>query len=111
MTINRTLEPPCEEAAAWFKGLADPHRLAIVRHLLSGEHRVTDLVDHLGLAQSTVSAHVAVLRRSGMIASHVHGRATFLSLAHPDAVRQVLAVVDAITHASLPGDCATEAKR
>lgn len=86
-----------ELAAAWFKGLADPHRIAIVRHLLTGEHRVTDLVEHLGLAQSTVSAHVAMLRRSGLLASHSHGRATFYSLAHPALTRRVLEDVQELT--------------
>jgi DNA-binding transcriptional ArsR family regulator len=42
-------------AVALFRGLADPTRLAIVRHLALGEHRVVDLTTHLGLAQSTVS--------------------------------------------------------
>lgn len=82
-----------EAAAAWFKGLADANRVTIVRHLLTGEHRVTDLVDHLGLAQSTVSAHVAVLRRAGMLSSHVHGRATYYALAHPDEIRSLLELV------------------
>ena len=42
-------------AAVLFRGLADPARLAILRHLALGEHRVVDLTAHLGLAQSTVS--------------------------------------------------------
>lgn len=87
------VDPFDEAAATWFKGLAEPNRVAIVRHLLSGEHRVTDLVEHLGLAQSTVSAHVAVLRRAGMLSSHIHGRATYYALAHPDEVRSLLDLV------------------
>ena len=43
-------------AVCLFRSLADPARLQIVRHLALGEHRVVDLTDHLGLAQSTVSA-------------------------------------------------------
>lgn len=94
MTMQRDgVDPFDEAAAAWFKGLAEPNRVAIVRHLLSGEHRVTDLVEHLGLAQSTVSAHVAVLRRAGMLSSHIHGRATYYALAHPDEVRSLLDLV------------------
>lgn len=94
MTMQREGVDPFDEAvAAWFKGLAEPNRVSIVRHLLSGEHRVTDLVEHLGLAQSTVSAHVAVLRRAGMLSSHVHGRATYYALAHPDEIRALLDLV------------------
>lgn len=87
------VDPFDEAVATWFKGLAEPNRVSIVRHLLSGEHRVTDLVEHLGLAQSTVSAHVAVLRRAGMLSSHVHGRATYYALAHPDEIRALLDLV------------------
>ena len=94
MTMQHEGADPLDEAvAAWFKGLAEPNRVSIVRHLLSGEHRVTDLVEHLGLAQSTVSAHVAVLRRAGMLSSHVHGRATYYALAHPDEIRALLDLV------------------
>ena len=79
-----------ETLADWFKGLSEPNRMAIVRHLLTGEHRVTDLVEHLGLAQSTVSAYVAVLRNAGMLSSHAHGRATYYELAHIETVRKIL---------------------
>lgn len=80
-----------DRGAALFKSLADPNRLQIVQHLLLGEHRVADLVAHLGLAQSTVSAHVAALRQEGLLASHAHGRATYYTLAHPEATRALLA--------------------
>ena len=45
-----------------FDALGDPTRLAVLPHLASGEHRVPDLVQHLGLAQSTVSKHLSFLR-------------------------------------------------
>jgi ArsR family transcriptional regulator, cadmium/lead-responsive transcriptional repressor len=56
-------------AAALFRSLGDPNRLAIVRRLAVGPTRVTDLVEALGLAQSTVSKHLACLRECGN--SHV----------------------------------------
>ena len=37
-------------AACLFRSLGDPARLAILRHLALGEHRVVDLTAHLGLA-------------------------------------------------------------
>ncbi len=73
-------------AASLFRGLGDPTRLLIVRHLLSGEHRVVDLVAHLGLAQSTVSAHLACLRDCGLVTSRARGRASVYSLARPELV-------------------------
>lgn len=67
-------------AAALFHGLSDPARLAILQHLRFGEHRVRDLTDHLGLAQSTVSAHLACLRDCGLVTSRPQGRASMFSL-------------------------------
>jgi ArsR family transcriptional regulator, cadmium/lead-responsive transcriptional repressor len=51
-------------AATLFRSLGDLSRLAIVRRLAEGPARVTDLVTALGLAQSTVSKHLACLRES-----------------------------------------------
>ena len=49
-------------AACLFHGFSDPSRLTILQHLALGEHRVVDLTQHLGLAQSTVSKHLSCLR-------------------------------------------------
>lgn len=73
------------EAVALFRGLADPARLAVVQHLaVHGEHRVTELVEHIGLAQSTVSGHLACLRDCGLVQARPEGRATYYSLARPE---------------------------
>lgn len=91
-------ETSLEERENWvtlFKSLADGHRLQIIQHLLLGEHRVKDLVEHVGLAQSTVSTHVASLRKSGLLASHTHGRATYYTLAHPEETKTLLAAAKA----------------
>ena len=69
-------------AACMFRSLGDPGRLAILRHLALGEHRVVDLTAHLGLAQSTVSAHLACLRDCGLVTSRPQGRASMWSLNH-----------------------------
>ena len=75
-----------EVGAALFRSLGDPSRLAILRHLAQGEHRVVDLVAHLGLAQSTVSAHLACLRGCNLVASRPVGRASVHSLAHREVL-------------------------
>lgn len=71
-------------AAALFRGLGDGTRLTILRHLARGEHRVVDLTAHLGLAQSTVSGHLACLRDCGLVSARPEGRATRWSLARPE---------------------------
>lgn len=79
-------------AACLFRSLGDPSRLAIVAHLALGEHRVVELTEHLGLAQSTVSAHLRCLLDCGIVAVRAQGRASVYSLAVPG---QVLAVLEA----------------
>lgn len=76
-------------AAALFHGFSDPHRIGILRHLALGEQRVVDLTAHLGLAQSTVSKHVACLRECGLLTSRTEGRSTLYALAHPEALEQL----------------------
>ena len=71
-------------AVCLFRGLADPARLAILRHLALGEHRVVDLTAHLGLAQSTVSGHLACLRDCGLVVARAQGRASYYALARPE---------------------------
>lgn len=71
-------------AEALFHSLSDSTRLAIVRRLAGGEARVADLVTQLGLAQSTVSKHVACLRDCGLVDGRPEGRQMFYSLSRPE---------------------------
>lgn len=83
--------PAATAVTAWlFHAFADPSRLLILRHLALGEHRVVDLTGHLGLAQSTVSKHLACLRDCGLVESRAEGRASVFSLVHPEATLVVL---------------------
>lgn len=83
-----------DAAAALFHSFGDPARLVILQHLQLGEHRVVDLTAHLGLSQSTVSKHLACLKDAGMVQVRPEGRASMYSLAHPDALVDVLAAAE-----------------
>lgn len=87
-------------AACLFHGFSDPSRLAIVRHLALGEHRVVDLTQHLGLAQSTVSKHLAGLRDCGLVESRPVGRASMFALTQPAAVLKVFAAAEELLAAT-----------
>lgn len=86
--------------AAVLSVLGDPTRLAILSHLRGGEHRVGELADHLGLAQSTVSQHLAILRGAGLISTHAHGRARVSVLEHADELTAVLVAAGALARAT-----------
>lgn len=81
-------------AACLFHGFSDPSRLAILRHLSWGEQRVVDLTGRLGLAQATVSKHLACLRECGLVTSRPQGRASVFSLAHPEQMMDVLSAAE-----------------
>lgn len=91
--------PGVSAAVTLFHSLSDATRLAIVRSLLHGEARVADLVEELGLAQSTVSAHMACLRGCGLVAGRPQGRQVFYSLARPELM-DLLAAADAVLQAT-----------
>jgi len=62
---------------AMFKALANPTRFEIIKFLLTRPYCITgDIVEHLPLAQSTVSQHLKVLRQAGWISGIVEGPAT-----------------------------------
>ncbi|MDX3106297.1 ArsR/SmtB family transcription factor [Nonomuraea angiospora] len=71
-------------AAALFHSLADETRLRIVQRLARGEARVVDLTAELGLAQSTVSKHLACLRDCDLVDYRAEGRQSFYSLTRPE---------------------------
>ncbi len=94
-----------DAAACLFRGFSDPSRIAILRHLALGEHRVVDLTAHLGLAQSTVSKHLACLRDCGLVAARPVGRATVYSLNHEEALMDVWKAAERLLSAT--GDAVT----
>lgn len=59
--------------ADFLKALAHPTRLQIMEILRSGEKCVCDIIPELGLEQSTVSRHLAVLKREGILHSRKDG--------------------------------------
>lgn len=96
---------PLTAASCLFHGFSDPSRLAIVRYLALGEHRVVELTAHLGLAQSTVSKHLACLKDCGLVTSRPQGRASLFALNHTDAVMDLLAAAERLLE--LSGDAVT----
>lgn len=88
MTIDSCCGPEAREgltpAAALFRSLGDPARLAILQRLAQGEARVVDLTAALELAQSTVSKHLACLRDCRLVDCRVEGRQSFYFVARPE---------------------------
>lgn len=69
------------DATELLKTLANPHRLMIVCHLIDGEHSVGELAEALELRDSTVSQHLAVLRRERVVETRRDGQTIWYALA------------------------------
>lgn len=62
------------------KALSDPTRVAIMQHLCCKWLTVTQVVEQTGVTQPTVSHHLAVLRRAGLVSSRREGKLIWYTL-------------------------------
>lgn len=83
--------------ASFCKALADPKRLLLIHALRSGPLTVGGLAEELGISQSNVSQHLAILRDRGVVVAERQGNNVFYSLTNPrvldaiDILREVMA--------------------
>ncbi|MGI9281253.1 MAG: ArsR/SmtB family transcription factor [Endozoicomonas sp.] len=73
--------------AAAAKALGHPARIRLLKILSQGQCLGSDLVSSLGLAQSTISEHLRILREAGFIKAEVQHPRTCFSI-NPDAMKQ-----------------------
>lgn len=64
----------------YFKAFSDPTRLKILQLLSSRELPVAEIVKALGLAQPTISRHLAILREAEVVTDRREGQQVFYSL-------------------------------
>jgi DNA-binding transcriptional ArsR family regulator len=76
-----------------FGALADSTRRAILAQLAGGEATVGDVAEPLRMALPSVSKHIRVLERSGLIARRVEGRRHWLRLS-PEGLRTAADFID-----------------
>ncbi|WP_073627305.1 ArsR/SmtB family transcription factor [Pseudoxanthobacter soli] len=81
-----------EAASEFLKSLANRHRLLILCRLVEGECSVGQLADFLDLRDSTVSQHLALLRKDGLVRGRRDGQTIWYSVASEPA-RRVLEVL------------------
>lgn len=93
MVVASVTEALLEQMAAVLRALGHPARLRIVEFLVdgdlcsgrdcSGEKCVCEIIPALGMEQSSVSKHLAVLRDRGIVNFRREGTRMFYSLADP----------------------------
>lgn len=81
-----------DRASGLLKALANPHRLLIVCQLIEKERSVGELAGFLGLRDSTVSQHLALLRRDGLVGTRREGQTIWYSIGS-DPARELVATL------------------
>lgn len=74
-----------DEASALLKALSNRHRLIIVCQLTEQERSVGELAELLKIRDSTVSQHLALLRRDGLVTARRDGQTIWYSIGSPQA--------------------------
>ena len=80
VSIKTMYQTIFQQQEATFKTLANQKRLEIVQLLTNGELPVQAMADMLGISQTNVSQHLAVLRRSGIVATRRDGHEIYYQL-------------------------------
>jgi DNA-binding transcriptional ArsR family regulator len=83
------MERAADEASGLLKALSNRHRLLIICQLIDCERSVGELAEFLKLRDSTVSQHLALLRKDGLVSARRDAQTIFYSIASEPA-RDVL---------------------
>ena len=87
-------EASAQQAARLLKALSNERRLMILCQLADRELSVGALQPLVGLSQSALSQHLALLREEGLVRARREGQAIFYSIADPNAVRFIATLAE-----------------
>ena len=83
------MESAADQASDLLKALSNRHRLLIICQLIDGERSVGDLAAFLGLRDSTVSQHLALLRKDSLVSARRDAQTIYYSI-ESDPARELL---------------------
>ncbi|MBX9454641.1 MAG: metalloregulator ArsR/SmtB family transcription factor [Rhizobium sp.] len=84
---------PTRSFATMFAAMANARRLQALHHLEKGESTVNDMAEAIGLTQSSVSQHLAVLRRCNLVKTRRNAQTIYYSL-DSVALARILALLN-----------------
>jgi DNA-binding transcriptional ArsR family regulator len=87
-TVNELseLRENASRASTLLKAMANKQRLLILCHLAEGEKSVGALREEIGLSQSALSQHLAILRRDKLVETRRSATTVNYSVASPEAL-------------------------
>ena len=96
------LHDMASNACDLLKAMANEWRLMILCQLAESEKTVSELQALLGLSQSALSQHLAILRREKIVRSRKHAQSVSYSLAGDEATRVMESLHDVFCGAAAP---------
>ena len=81
-------------AAKLLRTLGNERRLVILCQLTDGERSVGELQPMVGLSQSALSQHLAVLREEGVVATRRESQVIWYRIADPAAIKVVATLAE-----------------
>jgi ArsR family transcriptional regulator, virulence genes transcriptional regulator len=97
------LQDKAQAASSLLKVLANEARLMILCQLIDGEKPVNELEEKVGLRQSAVSQHLAILRHERLVKTRRQAQFIYYSLASPEAKAVVGALYKIYCGSRKPG--------
>jgi len=91
-------------ACELLKAMANEWRLMILCQLAEGERTVGELQTLLGLSQSALSQHLAILRREKIVRSRKHAQSVIYSLTGDEATKVMESLHDVFCGATSSGE-------
>ena len=80
------------------KALADENRVRILMALRGRELCVCEVIDFLGLAPSTVSKHMSILKNARLVESRKDSRWVYYRLAQDDTTLEAISAISWVTN-------------
>jgi len=91
----RELQRDARRVASLLKAMSNPARLVILCQIAEGERSVGELERAVGLSQSSISQHLAVLRAQAVVSGRRAGQTVLYSLASGE-VAALMATLHAV---------------
>lgn len=79
------MQAQASKASNLLSAMCNEKRLLLLCRLVGAERSVNELTDLLGSPQSTISQHLALLRREGFVRARREGQTQYYSLAGDEA--------------------------
>lgn len=92
MKIAEAIAEKADDAAEFLSGLASSHRLLILCQLADGERNVSSIIEATGIPQTSMSQHLAKLKKEGIVDFRRDHRTLYYFIADP-AVMEIMAIL------------------